>query len=828
MKSRLVELQDPSDGFLPDTVGIGMQPPVFSLNYDLAHALGGDSLRYVSASVGSVISSVVTSASTTTDIVTFASSGIVFNNTYTVNVTQAYKNDILAAEQDIASHWTNSITLNMKFDAVAQGTGGTFLATNSFGLIEGISYTTLKNALAAHATSADAQAALATLPATDPSGGIGWSLPVAYARMLGITLAAPATDDTVILNTSYNWSYGQDVIGTIEHELTEGAMGRIGGLGKNTDNGGNPIWSTMDLFRYSASGVHDFSDGQDGKTAYFSVDGIQMLVPFNNQYSGATRVNDGDTADFSVLDVFGFGSPGTGLVLSSTDIKNMNVLGWTPASAADTQPPALNNDNPLLILAGSTQAITSSLLSASDNVSSATQLRYTVTTAPTHGTLLLNGSATSSFTQDDINNGLVSYHETASGVSSDNFSFTVSDAAGNVTAASFQININHAPVVSLSSANVAASAGQTLSASSLFSATDADGDTLTYYLDDATAAANSGHFLVNGTIVPANTGYAVTAAQLAQTVFVAGASGSSDDLFVEAFDGNAYSGWIEFHVNVAAPLNHAPVVTVPSANVAASAGQTLSASSLFSATDADGDTLTYYVDDATAAANSGHFSVNGTIVAANTGYAVTAAQLAQTVFVAGASGTSDDLFVEAYDGKAYSGWIEFHVNATAPQNHAPVVSVPSANVAASAGQTLSASSLFSATDADGDTLTYYIDDATAAANSGYFSVNGTIVPANTAYAVTAAQLAQTVFVAGASGTSDDLFVNAFDGQAFSGWNEFHVNVAAGGASHAPSSSADAMAHTAFGAGATGAVDTPFTEDVAAKVHFDFSGFHILV
>jgi len=50
-------------------------------------------------------------------------------------------------------------------------------------------------------------------------------------------------------------------------------------------------------------------------------------------------------------------------------------------------------------------------------------------------------------------------------------------------------------------------------------------------------------------------------------------------------------------------------------------------------------------------------------VAAGTPFKITGAQLAQTTFVAGASGTNDDLFVIAYDGKALSGpdYTEFHV-----------------------------------------------------------------------------------------------------------------------------------------------------------------------
>jgi hypothetical protein len=132
--------------------------------------------------------------------------------------------------------------------------------------------------------------------------------------------------------------------------------------------------------------------------------------------------------------------------------------------------------------------------------------------------------------------------------------------------------VNHAPVVTVPSANVAASAGQSLPVSSLFSATDADGDTLSYYLYEG-SAANTGHFVVNGTVEPAQTSFLVTAAQLAQTTFVAGSAGTSADLYATAFDGRAYSGngiASEFHVNVAV-AGQAPAATSPVAS--AGAGQ---------------------------------------------------------------------------------------------------------------------------------------------------------------------------------------------------------------------------------------------------------------
>ena len=107
--------------------------------------------------------------------------------------------------------------------------------------------------------------------------------------------------------------------------------------------------------------------------------------------------------------------------------------------------------------------------------------------------------------------------------------------------------------------------------------------------------------------------------------------------------------------------NIAPVVTIPSADVPATARQVFTADSLFSIADADNDPLTYFLYDGTL--GGGHFMVNGVAVADQTVVALSAVQIAQTVFVTGAPGSSDDLAVMASDGHDYSGNTSFsHFN----------------------------------------------------------------------------------------------------------------------------------------------------------------------
>jgi hypothetical protein len=210
-----------------------------------------------------------------------------------------------------------------------------------------------------------------------------------------------------------------------------------------------------------------------------------------------------------------------------------------------------------------------------------------------------------------------------------------------------------------------------IAASSLFSISDADNDPLTYFLYDGTAGG--GHFAVNGAAVAAQTVVALSASQLAQTTFVAGPAGTTDALSVAAFDGQAYSNNTTFsQFQVSVPVNHAPVVTIPSANVSASAGQVFTAASLFTISDADNDPLTYFLYDGTP--NGGHFAVNGVAVADQTVVALSASQLAQTTFVAGPAGSHDDLAVAAFDGQAYSNnttFSQFHVNVASPSPASP-------------------------------------------------------------------------------------------------------------------------------------------------------------
>jgi hypothetical protein len=334
----------------------------------------------------------------------------------------------------------------------------------------------------------------------------------------------------------------------------------------------------------------------------------------------------------------------------------------------------------------------------------------------------------------------------------------------------FTINVidipNHAPVLSVPASTIKANPGQSLQVSSWFSAYDADNDALTYTFQDG-GTASSGHFVLNGTAVANGANFAVSATQLAGLTYVASATGVADDVSMQLSDGAAVSAVGAFHISV----NHAPVLSEPASSVTMKPGQSLQVSTLFSAYDADNDALTYYVQDSSAAASSGHFVLNGTAVANGANFAVSAAQLAGLTYVAGDNGSAEDIYMQLSDGAAVSALDHVHVNVV---NHAPVLSVPAATITANAQQSLQVSSWFSAYDADNDALTYTFQDG-GTAGSGHFVLNGTAVANGANFAVSAAQLAGLTYVASATGVADDVSMQLSDGTAVSAVGSFHVD-----------------------------------------------------
>jgi hypothetical protein len=116
------------------------------------------------------------------------------------------------------------------------------------------SYSQVRNAMISDARSSADQAAVASLPTADPTGGRRELMSTAEAKALGLSKYS-GTDGFIGFDRSSPWTFDPnhrnvggafDFIGVAEHELSE-VLGRISDLG--TISGGT--LDPLDLFRYS-------------------------------------------------------------------------------------------------------------------------------------------------------------------------------------------------------------------------------------------------------------------------------------------------------------------------------------------------------------------------------------------------------------------------------------------------------------------------------------------------------------------------------------------------------------------------------------------------
>jgi Ca2+-binding RTX toxin-like protein len=267
--------------------------------------------------------------------VTEAGSGLVFINDYSDSVSASYRTAIITAENFLQSHFTNQLTVSVDFDFAPLDPGAS--AENNFDEVN-VTYAQFTAALRTHATTSDDQLAVNDLPPIDPSGGAGFAIPTAQAMMLGLAKQSNNIDDSVTLNSNLNFTFGQDAIGAVEHEVTEGVFGRISSLGFD-----GAQWNPLDLFRFTASGQRDFTGGSDGVETFFGVDANHVSsLAFHNSINAA-GMNDGDDLgdwDHTVGDAFGAGGPGSPGTVSATDLQVLDILGWNPTSQSGPFVPA--------------------------------------------------------------------------------------------------------------------------------------------------------------------------------------------------------------------------------------------------------------------------------------------------------------------------------------------------------------------------------------------------------------------------------------------------------------------------------------------------------
>ena len=126
----------------------------------------------------------------------------------------------------------------------------------------------------------------------------------------------------------------------------------------------------------------------------------------------------------------------------SDGIRRSAVATTSVEIITSNDPPEVGTNTGATVDEGSDATIGSSQLAASDPNEGPADLTFEISSAPQNGELLINGDAVTSFTQQQVDNGDVSYVHDGSETDSDEFGFVLSDGRGGELAGSFNIIVN--------------------------------------------------------------------------------------------------------------------------------------------------------------------------------------------------------------------------------------------------------------------------------------------------------------------------------------------------------------------------------------------------
>jgi hypothetical protein len=165
-------------------------------------------------------------------------------------------------------------------------------------------------------------------------------------------------------------------------------------------------------------------DTPHGSLTAILVSGPSNALSFTLNADGS--FNYTPTSNFNGADTF--------MYKANDGSLDSNVATVTITVNAVNDSPTVAINTGITVAEGSTNnTITNTMLRVDDVDNTATQIVFTIGTAPVNGTLKKSGGALAAggtFTQDDINNNRITYDHNGSETTSDSFTFTVSDGAG--------------------------------------------------------------------------------------------------------------------------------------------------------------------------------------------------------------------------------------------------------------------------------------------------------------------------------------------------------------------------------------------------------------
>lgn len=299
----------------------------------------------------------------------------------------------------------------------------------------------------------------------------------------------------------------------------------------------------------------------------------------------------------------------------------------------------------------------------------------------------------------------------------------------------------------------------------LFDVSDLDGNPITKYRFRDNSNVNFGSFFtLQGVRQAANTWIEIDASLLFEVKYHAALIEHSESISVQAYDGTWSN--VDAAVMFTIPRNlNRPVVTASPAQVLES--EAVRIETLFNVTDGDNNPiLRYYFVDRRFNTNGGHFTFDNVRLPSAQWFIVEADEIDRLRYVAGAFGPqTENVGVRAFDGKYWSDVFDFPITTT-PNLFRPVVNA--FNVDTPTGRVIRADSLFSWSDADGNTAKFYaFYDTGPDPTSGYFTVNGVKQAADQWFTVEANDLGSVQYHTSQVASYENFRVRVNDGRYWS-------------------------------------------------------------
>jgi VCBS repeat-containing protein len=447
----------------------------------------------------------------------------------------------------------------------------------------------------------------------------------------------------------------------------------------DVDSGTNPIRVTLGVnngtLNLATDGLITISGSNGTKAAVYEGTIDAIVAAINTLvYRGGLNYSGSDRLTITVNDK-GFTGATSGI-----DVTRTVDIGVT----AVNDPPILLTNNALTLNEGASQVITNGLLRTTDVDNTAPSLVYTIQAGsiPLNGSLLKGTTAlgaNSTFTQDDINQGLIKYVHNGGETTSDSFTFQVSDGGSAPITANFNIKvnpINDVPILVVNQTLPVTEGQSGTINNTLLLATDPD-NTALQLVYTVTNLPTSGSVRLNGSNLSIGQNFTQQDVNLNRVTYSHNGSETTSDSFTFTVSDGAGGniGSTSFKVGVT-PVDDPPQVVSNGPLTIAEGAITTITKTILQTTDPESQPLTYKL---IAQPLRGTLSLNGTALSANSTFTQADIDSGRLSYQHDGSETSTDaFFYNVTDGTTASNQI-FNINVT-PVNDPPQFLTPNPTI----------------------------------------------------------------------------------------------------------------------------------------------------